>query len=94
MVTSRARTEWHPQVPVPEAGDKTLYTYAEAARFLRRRPRTIATWVAEGRIPAHLVTVMSHRSRYFTGEQLRQIIDLFAAAPPPAAVNRRRKKAA
>lgn len=92
MVVPR-RTEWHPQVPAPTPGDRTLYTYAEAARVLRKQPKTLRKWVHDGRIPPHMVTTMGPRSRYFTGDQLCQIIDMFAAGPPPAVVRRRRTAA-
>lgn len=86
--------EWHPQVPAPTRGDRTLYTYEEAARVLRKSARWVRNAVYSGRIPAHLVTDMGHKQTRFTGDQLVQIIDLFAAGPPPAPVQRRRGRAA
>jgi hypothetical protein len=89
----RTSREWHPQVPAPEPGDRTLHNYDEAARILRRSPDTLRKYVKDGLIPAHLVTVMANKAVFFTGDQLRQIIDVFAAAPPPAQVRRRRPAA-
>jgi hypothetical protein len=84
----------YPQVPGPTPGDRTLYTYAEAAPILRRSEKTLRQWVKDGRIPSHLLTEFGHNMVYFTGDQLAEIIDLFAKGPRPAAVARRRRRAA
>jgi hypothetical protein len=95
MKVPRRGAGWYPPVAAPAAGDKTLYTFSEAAPFFRVQPRTLLKWVAQGRIPRHLVTVMGHRTKFMTGEQVRAALDLFAeSTPQPAAVPRRRRRAA
>lgn len=89
----RSSREWHPQVPAPAPGDRTLYTYEEAGRVLRKSPETLRRYVRDGVIPDHLVTIMAGKSVFFTGDQLRQIIDSFATAPPARVVRRRRPAA-
>jgi hypothetical protein len=68
--------------PEPAPGSHYLYTYAQAAYWLRVAPDTLSRWVRTGKVPARLVTRFSPRIVRFTGDQIVQIIDLYAAQPP------------
>jgi len=54
------------------AGDglPQLMTYAEAGDYLRRRPRTIRRWVAEGA----LAPVTIGRAKYFRRDDIRALV--------------------